>query len=155
MGLTIFRFLAVLSLFCGLSSAQKISGFDAGALDKNTDPCVNFYQYACGGWMAANPVPADQSRWSRFDALQERNRTILQGILEAASANKPTRTAIEQKIGDYYASCMDMKVIDQKGVAPIQPDLDRINAMNSKPALTDVVIGLYRIGSNPFFRFSS
>jgi endothelin-converting enzyme/putative endopeptidase len=130
-------------------------GFDAGALDKNADPCVNFYQYACGGWLAANPVPGDQSRWGRFDALQERNRTILQSILEGASANKPTRSPVEQKIGDYYASCMDTKVIDQKGLTPIQPDLDRINAMDGKPALTGVVTSLYRIGSNPFFRFSS
>jgi endothelin-converting enzyme/putative endopeptidase len=155
MGLTTVRFVVGISLFCGLLNAQKLSGFDAGALDKNADPCVNFYQYACGGWLAANPVPGDQSRWGRFDALQERNRTILQGILEAASANKPTRTVIEQKIGDYYASCMDTKLIDQKGLAPIQPDLDRIDAMNGKPAITAVVTGLYRIGSNPFFNFTS
>ena len=155
MGLPVVRPLLTLSLFCGLLSAQKMSGFDAGALDRSADPCVNFYQYACGGWLAANPVPGDQSRWGRFDALQERNRTILQGILEAASGNKPTRTVIEQKIGDYYASCMDTRAIDQKGLTPIQADLDRINAMGNKAALTGVVTGLYRIGSNPFFRFSS
>ncbi len=144
-----------ISLFCGLAGAQKMSGFDAGALDKSVSPCVNFYQYACGGWLAGNPVPGDQSRWGRFDALQERNRTILQGILEAASGNKPTRTVIEQKIGDFYASCMDTKAIDQKGLAPIQPDLDRINTMDGKPAITSVATSLYRLGSNPFFRFSS
>jgi putative endopeptidase len=155
MGLKMVRYVAALSFLCGLASAQKMSGFDAGAIDRSVSPCVNFYQYACGGWLAANPVPGDQSRWGRFDALQERNRTILQGILEAASSNKPTRTAIEQKIGDYYASCMDTKAIDQKGLAPIQPDLDRINAMDGKPAITGVVISLYRLGSNPFFRFSS
>src|SRR5580698_2886859 len=155
MGLFIVRFMLALSLFCGFSIAQKMPGFDAGAIDRNISPCVNFYQYACGGWLTSNPVPSDQSRWGRFDALQERNRTILQGILEAASANKPTRTPIEQKIGDFYSSCMDTKDIDQKGLAPIQADLDRINAMDGKPALTGVVTGLYRIGSNPFFRFSS
>ena len=155
MGLTIVRSLAVLSLFSALASAQKIAGFDADALDRKADPCVNFYQYACGGWMAANPVPPDQSRWGRFDALQERNRNILHDILEAAAVNKPTRTPIEQKIGDYYASCMDTKAIDQKGLAPVQPDLDRIHAMNDKSALTAVVTSLQRIGSFPFFRFSS
>jgi endothelin-converting enzyme/putative endopeptidase len=147
--------MVVLSLFCGLAGAQKMPGFDAGAIDHNISPCVNFYQYACGGWLAANPVPSDQSRWGRFDALQERNRTILQSILESASGNKPTRTSIEQKIGDYYASCMDTKAIDQKGLAPIQPDLDRINAMDNKAAITGVVTSLYRIGSHPFFQFSS
>jgi putative endopeptidase len=155
MGLVIVRSLAILSLFGGLLNAQKMPGFDLGAIDRTADPCVNFYQYACGGWLAANPVPGDQSRWGRFDALQERNRTILQSILEAASGNKPTRTATEQKIGDYYASCMDTKALDQKGLTPIQPDLDRINGMDNKAALTGVVIGLYRLGSNPFFRFSS
>jgi putative endopeptidase len=155
MGLVIVRSLAVLSLLGALLSAQKMPGFDPGAIDRTADPCVNFYQYACGGWLATNPVPGDQSRWGRFDALQERNRTILQGILEAASGNKPTRTATEQKIGDYYASCMDTKALDQKGLTPIQPDLDRINGMDNKAALTGVVIGLYRLGSNPFFRFSS
>jgi endothelin-converting enzyme/putative endopeptidase len=155
MGPLTVRFLLALSLFCGLANGQKLSGFDAGAIDHNFSPCVNFYQYACGGWLAANPVPSDQSHWGRFDALQERNRTILQGILESASANKPTRTAIEQKIGDFYASCMDTKALDQKGLTPIQPDLDRINAMDNKAALTGVVTSLYRIGSNPFFRFSS
>src|ERR1700677_4706139 len=109
MGLVMVRFVVLLSLFSALARAQKLSGFDAGAIDQKADPCANFYQYACGGWLATNPVPGDQSRWGRFDVLQERNRTILQGILEAASANKPTRTATEQKIGDYYASCMDTK----------------------------------------------
>ena len=155
MGLNIVRFLVVSSLFCGLASAQKLSGFDASAIDRNVDPCTNFYQFSCGGWLAANPVPSDQSRWGRFDTLQERNRTILQNILEAASANKPTRTAIEQKIGDFYSSCMDTKVLDQRGLAPIQADLDRITAMENKAALTGVVTSLYKIGSNPFFRFSS
>ncbi len=71
-----------------------------------------------GGWRrirrrAINPAGG------RFDTLQERNRTILQGLLEAASSNKPTRTATEQKIGDYFASCMDTKALDAKG-----PDAD-------------------------------
>jgi putative endopeptidase len=155
MGLITVRCILVLPLFPLLASAQKMAGFDAGAVDHNISPCVNFYQYACGGWLSSNPVPSDQSRWGRFDALQERNRTILQSILEAASANKPTRTPIEQKIGDYYASCMDTRLIDQKGLAPIQPDLDRIAGMGNKAAITGVVTALYRIGSNPFFRFSS
>ena len=77
------RFIAslfLLSGFPGLVFAQ--SGFDPTALDRSANPCVNFYQYACGTWMASNPVPGDHSRWGRFDALQERNRTILQNILD-------------------------------------------------------------------------
>ena len=151
----VMRGLLLLGLFSSLIYSQKSPGFDPHALDRSADPCANFYRYACGGWLAANPVPNDQARWGRFDVLQERNRTILQNILESASANKPGRAAIEQKIGDYYASCMDEKAINERGTAPLKPDLDRIAAMKDKPAITEIVVGMYRIGSEPFFRFSS
>src|ERR1019366_5032854 len=106
-------------------------------------------------WIKTNPIPGDQSRWGRFNALQESNRSILQNILEGVSTNKPGRTVIEQEIGDYYAACMDEKTINAKGLAPLQGDLRRIAAINDKPAITDAVIHLYQIGSTPFFRFGS
>jgi putative endopeptidase len=149
------RVLISLCMFPALVLSQKSPGFDPRALDRSADPCANFYRYACGAWMAGNPVPNDQSRWGRFDVLQERNRTILQNILESASAIEPGRPAIEQKIGDYYASCMDEKTIDERGTAPLKPDLDRIRAMQDKVAITGVVVEMYRRGSAPFFRFSS
>src|SRR5215470_9835415 len=149
------RALVLLCLLSGLGFSQKSPGFDPQALNRSGDPCANFYRYACGGWLATNPVPNDQARWGRFEVLQERNRTILQNILESASGNNPGRTVIEKKIGDYYASCMDEKAIDQKGTAPLKPDLDRIAAMKDKSAITEIVIGMYRTGSKPFFRFSS
>ena len=105
--------------------------------------------------MKANPVPPDQSRWGRFDALQDRNREVLHKILEDAAVVKPGRTAIEQKIGDYYAACMDEKEIDAKDGTPLRPELDRIKAMDDKTALTDTVVALYRNGTSPFFRFGS
>ncbi len=145
---------ALLCLFAALVSAQKSPGFDPAALDHSADPCANFYQYACGGWMAANPIPSDQSRWGRFDALRENNRMVLREILETAS-NQPNRSTIDQEIGDYYAACMDEQTINAKGIAPIKPDLDAIAAMNNKAAITDEMIRLYQMGAAPFFRFSS
>ena len=147
-----------LALFCllpALGFAQHFTGFDPTALDRAADPCVNFYQYACGAWMASNPVPSDQSSWGRFNVLQEHNRTILQSILEGAMTDKPGRSTVEREIGDYYAACMDERGMDARGMAPVKPDLDAINAIRDKGAITGLVAHLYQIGSAPFFRFSS
>ena len=109
-----------MGLFSGAAWGQTSPGFDPSAIDRNANPCADFYQFACGAWMTANPIPADQSRWGRFDALQDRNREVLHKILEAAAVAKPGRTALEQKMGDYYASCMNEKAIDAKGAAPLK-----------------------------------
>jgi endothelin-converting enzyme/putative endopeptidase len=87
--------------------------------------------------------------------LRERNRAVLQGLLETASVNKPARSVADQEIGDYYAACMDEATINAKGLDPIKSDLERIALMINKGAITDEVIHLYRLGSAPFFRFSS
>src|SRR5271156_3238037 len=78
-------------------------GFDLTAIDRKANPCQDFYQYACGTWLANNPIPADQASWGRFSELNERNREILHQILEAAAASQSSDPDI-QKIGDYYAS---------------------------------------------------
>jgi endothelin-converting enzyme/putative endopeptidase len=129
--------------------------FDLNALDRTANPCVDFYQYACGSWMKNNPIPPDQSRWDRFDALQEGNREILHEILEAAAQPDPKRDALTQKIGDYYAACMDTKSIDAKGLAPIQPELDRIRALPDKDRLAAEVARLHRNGMPALFDFGS
>ena len=67
--------------------------FDVSAMDKSVDACVDFYKYACGGWMAKNPVPPDQSTWGRFSQLQERNRDVLHAILEVAAKPDPKRNS--------------------------------------------------------------
>ena len=130
-------------------------GFDITALDTKVDPCVDFYQYVCGTWRARNPIPPDRSRWGRFDRLQERNLDTLRNILEQASIDNPKRSAIEQKIGDYYAACMDELAIDRRGIEPIEPELDRIAALQDKSELADIVAGLHGIGADVLFSFSS
>jgi endothelin-converting enzyme/putative endopeptidase len=129
-------------------------GFDLTAIDKAANPCVDFYQYACGTWLKNNPIPADQSEWGRFSELQERNRAILRDILDKASA-AAQRDADTQKIGDYYYSCMDENALNAKGTAPLDPLLNRIRAMKNLNDLTAVVAQLHRAGVDVLFNFSS
>ena len=92
--------------------------------DRSVDACTDFYQFACGGWMAKNPVPADRPRWGRFDELQERNHDdAARHPREGAPAER--RTPSSKKIGDYYAACMDEAAIEAKGAAPLEPLLER------------------------------
>ncbi len=149
------RTLLSLFLLAVAASAQTSPGFDPAAIDRSANPCVDFYQFACGAWMKANPIPADQARWGRFDALQDGNREVLHKILEAAAVVKAGRPALEQKIGDYYAACMNEPAIDIKGATPLKAHLDRIAAIDDKAGLTDAVVYLYRSGTAPFFRFGS
>jgi putative endopeptidase len=126
----------------------------ATSLDKSADPCVDFYQFACGGWLKNNPIPADQSIWSRFGELAERNRAELRGILESA-AKAPNRDANEQKIGDYYSTCMDEAAIEKKGIAVLKPEFDRINALRDKSTLPALIAYLHGQGINALFSFGS
>ena len=145
----------LLGVAAALAQAPAEQGFDVSALDRSANPCANFYQYACGGWMSKNPIPSDQATWGRFNELRERNQKILRQILEQAAANDPKRSAVEQKIGDFYFACMDEKGIEAKGIAPIQPDLERIAALPDKKALVEEIVRLHLMGVNALFNFSS
>jgi len=131
--------------------AQSSSGLQLDAIDRSVDACTDFYKFACGNWMAKNPVPADRSSWGRFDELQERNNETLKKILEGA----PGADAGSRKIGDYYASCMDESAINAKGAAPLDPLLKKVAALTSANALAPLVAELHTIGVKPFFNFGT
>jgi putative endopeptidase len=125
------------------------------AVDKTADPCIDFYQYSCGNWIKTAKIPPDQASWGTFPELSERNREIMKGILEKAAVTNSHRDSIDQKIGDYYESCMDEKAADTKGLQPLKPELDRIAGVKDKQALIDVVAHVHMIGPAPLFNFYS
>lgn len=136
------------------SSTQKHQpALDVTSMDRSIDPCVDFFAYSCGGWIKKNPIPPDQSSWDTYSKMQDENLARLKEILETASAPDPKRNAVEQKIGDYYAACMDEKAVDVKGAAPLQPGMDRIAKINSKADMADVAASM--IGDNVLFHFNS
>jgi putative endopeptidase len=114
---------------------------DVNAMDKSIEPCVDFYQYACGGWQKNNPIPADQTSWSVYAKLYQDNLTLLRTILEQASG-ATERNTVTQKIGDYYAACMDETAVEQRGLSALQPDLDAITGLRSVKQITPLVARL-------------
>jgi putative endopeptidase len=136
-------------------ASTELKVFDPSLIDVGVDPCVNFYQYSCKGWFKKNPLPADQTSYGRFTELSELNRSHLRSILEAAAVPGAARTANEQKIGDEYASCMDVAAINAKGLTPFQSDLDRINALSNKKDLPALLAHLHNEGVNAFFGMGS
>ena len=118
-------------------------GLDVSAMDTTANPCEDFYQYTCGGWIKNNPIPADQSRWSVYGKLYQDNQRFLWGILDTLSRKTAGNTANQQKIGDYYAACMNEAAIEQRGAAPMQPALDDIAAMRSNSDLPALLAKLH------------
>src|SRR5258708_3348698 len=155
-----YRLIPVLFLFLAASyadadAASTASGFSIDNIDKSADPCVDFYQYACGNWMKSSEIPADRPSWQSFSELDERNLGIERGILEKAASGGVGRNAVDQKIGDLYGSCMDEKAVNAKGISPLKPELDRVAAVKDKSTLIDEIAHVHVVGPSPLFNFYS
>jgi putative endopeptidase len=149
----------VFVMFCSLSMlGQQQVGVQVADIDRNADPCVDFYQYANGAWRAANPIPASMTRWSRRWAAGEASKDRLKEILEDVSRRSDwPRGSVEQLIGDYYVACMDEARVNQLGIAPAKPLLAQIDGIKDAAGLQRVIRNLqdlsvgvpFGLGSRP------
>jgi putative endopeptidase len=114
-----------------LKAIPYTPSLDIPSMDKSVNPCVDFYHYACGGWIKNNPVPPDQAAWSVYAKLQEANERFLWGLLGEAAKAGPNRDAVQREIGDFFHACMDEAAVNQAGAAPLQPGLEKIAALKS------------------------
>jgi endothelin-converting enzyme/putative endopeptidase len=142
------------------SGEQPLTAFpytpslDVSAMDRNADPCVDFYQYSCGGWMKQNPIPSDQASWSVYGKLYQDNQRFLWGILDELARQPAGRNDGQQKIGDYFAACMDEGAIEAAGAKPLAGMLASIKAMRNKSALPALLAQLQLQTGDSGFLFS-
>jgi putative endopeptidase len=157
------RFATLLLLACPLPApllaqtqttrSAKQPVLDVTSMDTSAEPCSDFFTYSCGGWIAHNRIPPDQTSWSAYGKLADENRQVLRDILERAARPSADRGPVQQKIGDYYAACMDEKAIDAAGIKPIEEQLAQIGNMQSTGDAATVLAAM--VDDNMLFDFSS
>ena len=148
--------LAVLLITGQRGFTQSSHSIDINDLDRNANPCDDFFQFANGTWRANNPIPASMARWSRRWQAGESAKDRLHEILEAASADKSApKGSTEQIIGDYYAACMDETRVNARGVEPVKPWFAKVDAAGDMSSLQGVMAELHDIIVNAPFAMGS
>ena len=156
-------FALAFTLGCGILAAQQSSppspvprGLDPKNLDRTVNPTNDFYRFANGGWLAANPIPPEYARWGSFNELIEKNLRDQREILnEDAAMTDAPKGSPTQKIGDFYASAMDSAAVEKEGLTPLAGEFDRIEAITSSSGLAAALAHLHVRLANPLFQFGS
>jgi putative endopeptidase len=159
------RVFAVLILFLACLGGLKARGssgdstngwgFSTTNLDRSCKSCDDFYEFAMGGWMKNNPIPPEFPSWGSFTILADRNQSSMRGILEASMKANPPTGSNQQKIADFYASCMDTTAIDASAIKPIAADLGAIDKLKESSELQPLISHLQQTGSGYLFNFDS
>jgi putative endopeptidase len=158
----ILGFAILASLFAAFAGAHRLlaaddatHGYDVANLDRTCKPCDDFYQFAVGGWLKNNPIPPEFPEWGSFITLTDKNEQALHGLLETAANTSAAPGSNEQKIGDFYASCMDTKEVDAQGLKPIDAELAAIEAIHDTAGLINTGAKLQAQGVGVLFNFGS
>jgi putative endopeptidase len=138
-----------------LASLPYTPSLEPAFLDRTVDPCVDFFKFACGNWNKINPIPADQARWDVYGKLGNDNLKFLWGLLEDSAKPSAGRTASQQKIGDFFASCMDEPAIEKAGIRPLRKSLDEIAALKNTAEMSRLLAHLHMSGDGALLNFGS
>ena len=141
----------VFAMMTATASAQLKSGINMNDLDKSVRPADDFYEYACGGWMKANPLPAAYSRYGSFDRLGEDNNKRINGILKELQENSYPAGTVEQKLSDLYKLAMDSARREKDGLAPVMPLIQRMEAAKTKEQLFAIQLEMMPYGDAELF----